>query len=133
MRTKLSATNAYIIPTSNPLMSNSRKNSISTLLKRASRACPHPSYVSGSRFGHVHLVDRLDSQDVFDLGLPAILVGDDRLDLDLGPLIVEGCDDILILLGDIAASDLAGARHLLIIGIQLLVKQHVYPYARRGG
>src|SRR5215216_2897477 len=133
MRTKLSATKAYIIPTSNPLTSNSRKNSIPILLKRASRACPHPSYVSESRFGHVHLFDQLDRQSVFDLDLAAILVGDDRLYLDLGPLIVEGCDDILVFLGDIAASHLAGARHLLIIGIQLLVEQHVHPDARRGG
>src|SRR6266550_7638169 len=98
MRTKLSATNAYIIPTSNPLTSNSRKNSIPILLKRASSGCPRPSYVSESRFRHVHLFHQPDRKGVFDLDLATILVRDDRLYPDLGSLVVEGCDDILVFL-----------------------------------
>src|SRR5262245_57666807 len=105
MRTKLSATNAYIIPTSNPLTTNSRKNSTPILLNRTSRACLGLFYIRGSRFGQVHLFHGLDRKDVFDLCLPAILVGNDRLYPDLGLLVVKGCDDILVFLGDIAAPD----------------------------
>src|SRR5919106_6697590 len=106
MRTKLSATNAYIIPTSSPLTSNSRKNSMPILLHQASGTWPCRSDVCDSRFGHVHHVHELDGKGVFDLRLAAILVGDDRLHLDLWPLIIKGFEDILVFLADIAASNL---------------------------
>src|SRR6266508_5958509 len=116
MSTKPRATNAYIMPTSKPLTNSSSKNSmVAAPLHR----------------GRAHVFHRPDRKGVFDLRPPAILIGDDGFYFHFRLVGIEGVDDVAVFLGDKASPHLAGAGHLLIVRIQLLVEQHIGADARR--
>src|SRR5438105_6921370 len=75
--------------------------------------------------------DRLLDADVGpDGGRAAVLVG--HLGFDLRPVAraVERLDQGLVLAGDVAATDLARARDLLVVGVELLVQDQEPPDLR---
>src|SRR5439155_9392659 len=79
------------------------------------------------------LADLADGQLGAHSGLAPVLVGDQRGDADRRGLRVEGVDDIRVLLDHEAAADLARAGNLLIVGVELLVQEHVLVDARALG
>src|SRR6266542_2925850 len=92
---------AYISPMRIPLESSSSKK-------------PKSSDTDGRS------LDVLDAGARLDGRLPAILVGDGRGQLHLVPAPVERVDDRRVLLGDEPAAHLARARHLRVVGLQIL-------------
>src|SRR5262245_7196612 len=102
--TKPSAMRAYMSPMRSPLD------------RRSSRK-PSSSDTGGCSF-HVFDVDtRLDRR------LPAVLVRDGRGQLDLVLAAVQRLDHRRVLVGDEAAADLAGSRHLGVVRVQVLGQQ----------
>src|SRR5215813_14619060 len=87
---------------------------ISTPFERRRRKKPNSSDMGG-RSLHV-----LDAGPRLDRRLPSILVGDDGGQLHLGAAAVEGVDYRGVLLRHEAAAHLAGARHLRVVGLEIL-------------
>src|SRR3989304_1316539 len=85
---------------------------------------------SNTRRRLLHILD-LDAR--LDRRLAAVLVCDRRRQLYLIPAGVEGVDDRCVLLGDEAAPDLARARDLGVIGLQVLREQEEAPDLRGVG
>src|SRR5215471_11328698 len=100
-RTNPSAMSAYMRPISTPLEVNSSRNPRSSSTGR----CP------------LHV---LDADAGLDRGLPAILVRDGRRQLDLVPSAVERVDHRRVLVRDVAPAHLACARHLGVVGLEIL-------------
>src|SRR6266478_7669997 len=74
-----------------------------------------------------HVLD-LDAR--LDGRLAAVLVGDGGGQVDLVLTRVEGVDDGGVFLGDEAAPHLAGARHLGVVGLQILGQEEEAPDLR---
>src|SRR5258706_9413117 len=109
MRTKPSATSEYMTPFSNPLM-------VSSMAKRR----------SGMR--HV-----LEADDTRHVGRAPVLVGDRGAHGHrVGAPVVERVDDVVVALVDEATPQLARARDLPIVGVELLVEEREAAYALRG-
>src|SRR6266850_5809860 len=70
-----------------------------------------------------HPLDVLDVDRGPQRPLAAILVGDGRRQLDGGAARIERVGDRRVLLGDVAAPDLARTRHLGVVGLQVLGQQ----------
>src|SRR5215831_21387458 len=87
---------------------------MSTPFERRRRKKPNSSDMGGCSL-HV-----LDAGSRLDQRLASILVSDGGGQLDLGVAPVEGVDDRGVLLGHEAAADLAGARHLRVVSLQIL-------------
>src|SRR5262245_5564879 len=68
-------------------------------------------------------LDVLDHDAGTDLGLPAVLVRDGRGDLDVTLAAVEGGNETGILLHDVPAAQLARARHLRVVCLEVLGEQ----------
>src|SRR3990170_2472416 len=111
--TKPSAMREYMSPIRMPLDIRRAKNCHSNTRRRL-----------------LHILD-LDAR--LDRRLAAVLVGDRRRQLYLIPAGVEGVDDRRVLLGDEAAADLARARDLGVIGLQVLREQEEAPDLRGVG
>src|SRR5262245_51841158 len=73
--------------------------------------------------GHRWCVDVLDPYARLHDGLSPVLVGDGRLELDRLPTRVEHVDDRRVLLGHEAPPHLARARHLGVVGLEVLREQ----------
>src|SRR6185436_21186711 len=94
----------YIRPTSTPLDIRSRKKPKSSDMGDGS-------------------LDVLDVNGGLQRALAAVLVGDGRAQLDVAAARVERVDDRRVLLGHVPPPDLAGARHLRVVGLQVLGQQ----------
>src|SRR6185436_9081069 len=110
--TKPSAMSAYMSPMRIPLDIKSRKK-------------PKSSDTSG---GSLHV---LDPDARLDGGLPAVLVRDRRRQLDLVLAAVERADHLRILVGHVEAPHFPGARHLRVVGLQVLGEQQEATDPRR--
>src|SRR5262245_29276789 len=109
--TKPSAISAYISPMRIPLDSNpSRK--------------PRSSPTGG------HSLDVLDQDAGLDGRLAAVLVGDDRAQLDLLAARVERLDHRRVLVCHEASPDLPRPRNFCVVGVQVLGQQKETPYPR---
>src|SRR5262245_63226119 len=100
---------AYISPVSTPLEISSRKK-------------PKSSDMGDGP------LDVLDVHGRFQRPLAAVLVGDGGGQLDVAAARVEGLDDRRVLLGHVTAPHLAGARHLRVVGLQVLGEQQEAPH-----
>src|SRR5262245_66306080 len=103
---------AYISPVSTPLEISSRKKPKSSDMGDGS-------------------LDVLDVHGGLQRALAAVLVGDGGGELDVATPRVEGLDDRRVFLGDVTASHLAGARHLRVVGLQVLGQQQKAPHLLR--
>src|SRR4029453_6472034 len=99
---------AYISPVNTPLEISSRKKPKSSDMGDGS-------------------LDVLDVNGGSQRALATVLVGDGRAQLDVAAARVEGLDDRRILLGHVPAPDLAGARHLRVVALQVLGQQQEAP------
>src|ERR1700741_3713143 len=99
---------AYISPVSTPLEISSRKKPKSSDM--------------GDR-----ALDVLDVHGGFQRALAAVLVRDGGGQLDGVASRVEGVDDRRVLLRHVSAPDLAGARHLRVVGLEILGQQQEAP------
>src|SRR5438093_6717947 len=115
MRTKPRATSAYIEPIMRPLTVRSRKNP--TLASDRSQASA--------------LAGRPDQELGLERRLPSVLIRDDGRDRHRRALREERLDDVTVLLRDEPAPHLARAGDLLVVGVELLVQEHVLREARR--
>src|SRR5215510_6649174 len=102
--TKPSAISAYISPMSTPFETSSRKKPRLPGMGRDPR-------------------DVLDPNLRADRGLTPILVRDSRGQLDLIASRVERVDHRRVLVGDEAAPHLPGARHLVVVGLEIFREQ----------
>src|SRR6516162_3920026 len=119
MRTKPSAISVYIKPIITPLVIRSSVN------------CQSMSGMRRLHGGDRRLVGVLDRHVGADRRLAAVLEGDVRDELDIGTPAIERVDHRLVFLADEAAANLAGTRHLVVVGVELLVEQHEAADARR--
>src|SRR5512144_1276321 len=110
-RTNPSAIKVYIRPIMMPLDSSRRRNPKSSNTGRGLR-------------------DVLDAHARLDGRLSAILVGDARRKLGLGLPPVQRVDHRGVLVGHVAAPNLAGPRDLRVVGFQVLGEQEEAPDPR---
>src|SRR5215207_1638907 len=126
MSTKPSAINEYMSPIDAPLMSSANANSSS-------------SPIAGSRSrsfqGASGRCRAMDGDGGIERAPAAIFERDLHAQLNLLGVAVECFDDLGILLGDEVAANLAGARHLGVVGFELLVDKqdpaHAYRVRKR--
>src|SRR6516165_5333268 len=119
MRTKPSAISVYIKPIITPLVIRSSVN------------CQSMSGMRWLHGGERRLVGVLDRHVGAYRRLAAVLEGNVRDEFDIGASPIERVDHRLVLLADEAAANLAGTRHLVVVGVELLVEQHEAADARR--
>src|SRR6516165_2813607 len=119
MRTKPSAISAYIKPIITPLVI------------RSSVTCQSISGMRRVHGGERRLVGVLNRYVGADRRFAAVLEGDVRDELDIGAPAIERVDHRLVFFADEAAANLAGTRHLVVVGVELLVEQHEAADARR--
>src|SRR5712692_10571097 len=106
--TKPSAMSAYMSPMRSPLDISSRKNPKSSDTGRRS-------------------FDVFDPDARFDVGLPAVLVGDARRQFDLVLASVERVDHGGVPLRHESPAHLAGARHLGVVRLEILGQEEEPP------
>src|SRR5712692_9342456 len=97
---------------------------ISTPFDMSRKKKPRVSDMSGRPF-HV-----LDPNLRLDVRLSAVLVRDGGSQVDLAQARVEGVDDRRVFLGHVPAPHLAGARHLGVVGLQVLGQEEEAPDLR---
>src|SRR4029450_1191367 len=110
--TKPSALSEYISPIEAPLSTRANRTSRSSdILRRL------PCRLGGGV--------AVDGDGRAQRRLAAVLESDLHGDVGRRGAAVERLDDAGVLLGDEAAADLAGTRHLGVVGVELLVQQQV--------
>src|SRR5262249_34380765 len=112
--TNPSAISEYMRPISTPLDSSSSENCQSSM---------HGVPPGAGR----RRLDVLDLHARLGRRRASILVGDRRGQLDLAASRVEGVDDPRVLLGHVAPPHLARARHLGVVGVEVLGQQEEPP------